>query len=85
MKITTASHNLSEAWLSAVRAGKIVNEFEMPDQHRVQFGLSVEDGELAYFAKNLTTALPIPARGTPIKKSYLNLQGGSRRWSWRER
>lgn len=41
--------------------GKIVNEFKMPDQHRVQFGLSGEDGELAYFAKNLTTGLPIPA------------------------
>lgn len=61
MEIISAGQNLSDAWLSAVRAGKIANEFETPEKHRVQFGLTAEDGGIAYFAKNLTTGSPIPA------------------------
>lgn len=61
MKKMLIDRNLSNAWFSAVRAGKIANEFETSEKHRVQFGLTVEDSGIAYFAKNLTTGSPIPA------------------------
>lgn len=95
MKMTSAGHDLSEAWRSAIRAGKIVNEFETSEKHRVAFGLTIRDGGIAYFAKNLTTGSPVPATveertipGTAFRIQYNGYRalrpGGNPRFAGRQ-
>ena len=67
MKIT---QDLSKAWLRAVNAGRIVNEFEaaLDDPagrwskgDQVRFGLAWSDGAIGYWARNVATARVIEA------------------------
>ena len=51
---------LSNAWIKAVRDGKIVNEFKAPNGDRIQFGLALQNGCIEYYAKNIETGCEMP-------------------------
>lgn len=57
----TVTQNLLSAWIKAVKEGKIVNEFEVPNGKKIQFGLTIQSGYLKYYAKNIETGCEIPA------------------------
>src|SRR5579884_727951 len=61
MKIIAAGQNLSDTWRSAVQAGKIVNLFETLQKQRIEFGLTIQNGDIVYYAKNVTTGAPMAA------------------------
>jgi len=52
---------LSNAWMKAVREGKIVNEFKAPNGDRIRFGLIFQNGCIEYHARNIETGCEMPA------------------------
>src|SRR3989344_77050 len=52
---------LSNAWVKAVRDGKIVNEFKALNGEKIQFGLALQNGRIEYYARNIETGSEIPA------------------------
>lgn len=54
--------DLSNAWINAVRNGKIVNEFDTPNGEKIKFGLELNNGKLEYFAINLTIGQEIQTK-----------------------
>lgn len=57
----SVTQNLLNAWTKAVKDGKIVNEFEAPNGEKIQFGLTIQNGCLRYYAKNIEAGCEIPA------------------------
>lgn len=55
------TQDLLNAWTKAVRDGKIVNEFEVSNGEKIQFGLTTQNGCLRYYAKNIKTGREMPA------------------------
>ena len=51
---------LSNAWVKAVRDGKIVNEFKALNGEKIQFGLALQNGRIEYYARNIETKSEIP-------------------------
>ena len=51
---------LSNAWIKAVRDGKIINEFKASNGEKIQFGLALQDGRIEYYARNIETKSEIP-------------------------
>ena len=63
---------LSNAWMKAVREGKIVNEFKTPSGEKIQFGLTLKNGCIEYYAKNIKTGYEIP---TLVKEKMIGQSG----------
>lgn len=77
IKVMSVFQDLSEAWLNAVGAGKIVNEFETSGKERLESGLAFKGGRIEYYARNLTTGAPVvviveerPVAGTAFRIQY---------------
>jgi hypothetical protein len=61
MTTISVAQNLSDAWVDAVRSGKIVNNFETTEKEHIEFGLRMAGETIEYYAKNLNTGTPISA------------------------